>query len=271
MAKEMQALSMAPDDLGEGGAFPADKNLKVKQARVVVLQYGKGGEAGSNVGWQTPSTKNNPVTTGVELVFVDDEGTEYNAQTYSVGEPQKFSPSKDGVNPSDVGAYIIKNPEYDGEVKIPKGSNYGFFLLESVNAGFPANRMKGGNVSEMFGGMYAYFVQKVPKGGGRAERKPVIVPEKVISFGGEKAKGGKAKAEGSDSETVLKKAMKLVKAALKEEDKITKADLAQAAMDTYADDADRDAVASVIFQKEFDKALKAGGYALSGTTITEEE
>jgi len=276
MVKASQALSMAPEDLGEGGAFPADKNMTVKSALVVVLEYGKGGVAGTHESWKSVSTKQNPLTTGVELVFEDEEGTEYNAQMYSIGEPQKFSPSKDGINPSDTGTCVIKNPEFTGDVKIPRGSNYGILIEETVNAGFPENKV-GSDVKAMFEGLLAYWIQKEPKRsrtGTATTAKPIIVPETVIEYpGGKKAgkSGGKAAKEGGDSEEIAKKAMRLVKAALKDEDSITKADLAQAAIDTYADDDDRDEIASFIFLKDFDKALKAKGYTLDGTTISEEE
>src|SRR3990170_8564334 len=76
-------VSIRPSNFVEGGAVPVDKNLLWKECRFNLFDYTrKSGEVVAT-------------TVAAKITYVDDDGTEYDQQ-YSVGDPERFMPSKDG-------------------------------------------------------------------------------------------------------------------------------------------------------------------------------
>lgn len=75
-----QPASMDPNQMTEGGGPPVGQNLTVKEATIGYFDYG--GKA--------------PQTVASKIVFVNDAGEVLSPQHYSIGDPTRFMPSADG-------------------------------------------------------------------------------------------------------------------------------------------------------------------------------
>lgn len=264
-------VSAKPEDFGEGGAVPWDRELRVKQARTIMGQYKAGGLVA--VPWNTPSVEGAPVAPGLELTFVGTDGMEYNPQFYSAGKAGVLVPSMDGEKPSDEGEYLIGHPEFDGEAKLNKSCNLATLVVETINAGFPANRIQA-NYREIFEDLFGFWMAKkvTPVSGGK--EKSISVPQEIKELPGEGKAKTKAKVEEADEEATeraLKKLVKIVKSELEDKEALSRADLSQTVMSDYDDDEDSKLMAKLIFEKEFKKALGKKDFVLEGETIKKEE
>ncbi len=262
-------VSAKPEDFGEGGGVPWDRDLRIKRARTIVGQYKAGGLVA--VPWNTPSVEGAPVAPGLELTFVGVDGVEYNPQFYSAGKAGTLVPSMDGEKPSDEGEYLIAHPEFDGEAKLNKSCNLALLVVETINAGFPANRIQA-NYKEIFEDLFGFWVAKkvTPVSGGK--EKSISVPQTVeLAEDRPKTKVKDEEADEEATERTLKKLVKVVKSELEDKKSISRADLSTTVMSDYDDDEDAKLMAKLVYDKSFKKALGKKGFELEGETIKKEE
>ena len=262
-------VSLRPSNFVEGGAVPVDRNLTWKECRFNLFDYTR--KTGEVVA----------TTVAARITYVDDDGAEF-VQQYSAGDPERFTPSPDGKKLVAVGTAL----------SLSKSSNFYLLLNALINAGFPENRLDE-DISSL-DGLYTHNVGMPeptrvglvrPAVAGEAARPRVIsIPDQILRLPWEK-KAGKSgvapktvtrtkqdksnEGEGDgDTSGVSGKAMKLVEKALAENDVVTRQQLAVRLFKDLAKDPDKDAVARLIFQPEFQGALLAGGYAIDGENIS---
>lgn len=264
-------VSAKPEDFGEGGGVPWDRDLRVKKVRTIMGQYKAGGLVA--VPWKTPSVEGAPVAPGLELTFVGADGADYNPQFYSAGKVGVLVPSMDGENPTDEGEYLIAHPDYHDEVKLNKGCNLAILIVETINAGFPANRIQA-NYREIFEGLSGFWVAKKVTAVSGAKEKSISVPQSVKLAEDEpkaKVKVETGEADEETTERALKKLVKIVKAELSDKKELSRADLSATVQADYDDDEDALLMAKLVFEKGFKKALGKKGFELEGETIKKEE
>jgi len=265
-------VSLRPSDAVEGGAIPQDKNLIILGSRFSLWDYQ--GKA--------------KTTTAAKIDFKDDDGTEY-TQYYSVGDPERFTPSEDGKTLVAVGT----------AASLSKSSNFVIFMTALVNAGFPENRV-GEDISSLEGLKAYYIGQKPPTRAGLAQNAPVegqkvyekviLVPSVIIKLPWEKADRKlagnaagkalpKAEAETTTEESTEEEAISdVATAAVEFIGKVVKAEggsatrqkIAQAVFKDkeLAKNGTRDSVASAVFAPGTVTALKAAGFTVNGETIS---
>jgi len=250
-----EQVSIRPSEMVEGGAVPVEQNLTWKECRFNLFDYKK--KDGTIVA----------TTVAARIIYVTDEGTEMEQQ-YSVGDKERFAPSEDGKT------LIALTPA----TALSKSSN--FFLLMSalINAGFPEAKLTG-DIS-ILDGLYTYNIGLAePKRAGLrpaeavegARERVISVPSQIHKLPWEKkgkgAGAGPAAAAGTD---VTAEALKFVGEVLDEAegDSVTRQELAVAAFKKLAKDPNKDAIASLIFQPEFQGALLGNGYAVDGESIS---
>lgn len=254
-------VSIRPSDFVEGGAVPVDRNLLWETIRFELWDYQ--GKA--------------PVTTAAHLHIKDDDGQEFD-QYYSVGDPERFTPSSDGKT-------LIAAGEAQS---LSKSSNFYLLLNATINAGFPENRIPESGDISVFDGLYAYHIGlpepkraglvRAPREDGQAARERVItVPSRILRLPWEKGKGkavaakvpAKASAGGAEESdegdgSVVAKAVEFVGKHVGEDGKVVRQSVAVAVFKDLAKDPDKDAVAGLIFGSNpvFLAALAAKGYSL---------
>lgn len=258
-------VSIRPSDFVEGGAVPVDRNLLWEKCSFVLFTYTK--KDGTPVA----------TTVAAKINFKDDDGQEFE-QHYSVGDPERFVPSKDGKTLIPVGAAVA----------LSKSSNFYLLLSNLVSAGFPENKLDA-DISTL-NGLYAYhmgipepkragLVRPAPADGKPARENVLSVPSKILRLPWEK-KGAKTTAKaapateeaGEPDEAVSDAAISAVKTALGDGDSTTRQKVATALFKAKGlDQAVRDAAAKLVFTAEFQVALLANGYAIDGETITKAE
>ena len=154
-------VSLALDDMVEGGGPPIQQNLTIKDAVFGYFDYG--GKA--------------PQVTALKVEFVTDSGEVLTAQHYSVGDPTRFQPSADGQHLIPVG----------GAAGVNKTSNFGVLLVELANVGFPIDRLTAEGIG-LLKGFYAYWDGKTVPGrtglgqqtAGGQNRQPVVCVPTVL-------------------------------------------------------------------------------------------
>jgi len=262
---QVQGISIRPEDMVEGGAVPAEKNLLIESARFALYDYN--GKA--------------PPTVAAKLDLVDDEGTQY-TQYYSAGDPLRFGPSPDGKTLVALGA----------AQNISKSSNFYTLMTNLVNAGYPENKL-GSDISTL-DGLYAFWtaVPQQKRAGLKKDEgaeapkfeKVVLVPSQILRMPGEKAgkavpaKKGAAPAsvapveagnEGTEGgDAVTAGALALVARAVGDSGSTTRQDLGVAVFKELATDPNRDAIAAMVYAPEFQAVLLANGYTIEGETFS---
>ncbi len=260
--------SIRPSEFVEGGAVPVDRNLTWKECRFALFDYTR--KSGEKVA----------TTCAARITYVDDDGQEF-VQHYSASDPERFVPSQDGKQLVAVGSAQA----------LSKSSNFYILMNALINAGFPENRLSE-DISAL-DGLYTYniglpepkrvgLVREAPAEGVVARERVLSVPSQILRLPWEK-KGGKsapvaakaavkgkvvAEAEESSDEEVTAKALGLVESALESAESVTRQKLAVKLFKDLAKDPDKDAVARLVFQPEFQAALLANGYSVDGEVIS---
>lgn len=256
-------VSIRPSEMVEGGAVPVDRNVVWEKCRFVLFNYTK--KDGTVVA----------TTTAAEIKYKDDDDQEF-TQNYSVGDPERFIPSKDGKTLVAVGA----------AQSLSKSSNFYLLMSNLVSAGYDESKLTG-DIS-LLDGLKTYNIgvpepkrsglARTAAEGEQAREKIISVPSKIISMPGAK-KGAKVapkeatvESEETDGD-VAATALKLVGQAVEAGDgTTTRQKVAQAAFrDKSLDQSARDAVAKHIFAADFTVTLLSGGYELDGENITKAE
>ncbi len=258
--RNMTPVGFRPGDFVEGGVVPVDRNLLWEKVRFVLFNYTK--KDGTVVA----------TTTAAEVSYKDDGGQEF-VQDYSVGDPERFIPSRDG-----------KTLEAIGESQaLSKSSNFYLLINSLINAGFPESKLS--EDISLLDGLYTYniglpepkrvgLVRQATEGEQVRERV-ISVPSQILRLPWEKGKGKAAVrtpvAAGTDEEgeaAITEKALAFVADHLDESGSTTRQKLAVAVFKDLAKDPDKDAIASLIFSPEFAAALLANGYTVSDEDIS---
>jgi hypothetical protein len=250
----------------EGGAVPVDRNLTWEKCRFALFNYTK--KDGTVVA----------TTTAAEIHYKDDDGQE-SVQNYSVGDPERFIPSKDGKTIVAVGAAQA----------LSKSSNFYLLMNNLISAGFPENRLDA-DISTL-DGLYTFNIgvpepkrsglaRTAPAEGEAVREKVLSVPSKILRLPWDK-KGGKsapvAKKSEDDAEEVSdevsEKALEIVgKVITVGGGKTTRQKVATALFkDKTLDQSTRDAIAKYIFTAEFQGVLVVNGYTIVGEDIEKAE
>ena len=252
-------VSIRPSNFVEGGAVPVDKNLTWKECRFNLFDYTtKAGEVVAT-------------TIAARIKYVDDDGAEYDQQ-YSAGDPERFTPSKDGKTLIAV---------VDG-ASLSKSSNFYILMNALINAGFPENRIpEDGNIS-VLDGLYTHNIGlPEPKRSGLVRTAPVegtrerviSVPDSIIKLPWENK--GKAAGKAStkpvagvasaaeDADDVVAGAVAMVTEMLASAEKVTRQQVAAKAIR-----AKNQAVAGLVFKPAFQAALTEAGFSIDGENIS---
>lgn len=255
----MAGLSLRPSEAVEGAAVAPDGNYTVAESGAVVFDYG--GKA--------------PAATALRWKLVGDDGAEF-VQHYSAGDPTRLAPSEDGKK------LVPANESVKG---LNKSTNAFVLLSNTVNAGFPENRVSD-DVS-IFVGMYAQF-QQIPE----PERKTlkrddtrqrvIPVPVKILRLPWEK-KGAKTAvaavakkpakaveaaeaAEAAEEDSIVAKTVQLVKELVDKKGSVTRKEAGIAVFKLK--DADRDKMAKFVYSPELLAAVMEAGLTVDGETIS---
>jgi hypothetical protein len=258
----MSPVSLRPSEMVEGGAVPVDQNLTWKNPEFVLFDYqGK--------------AKN---TTALHLTLVSDDGTEHE-QYYSVGDPERFSPSEDGKRVDPVGAAQA----------LSKSSNFYLLMDALVKAGFPENRI--GDDITILNGLVAFHIglaepkraglAKAPAADGSVAREKILsVPSTIIKFPWDKKAtgkvapktGAKAPQAAAVDEEVVAAAVAFAKRAIDAKgDAMTRQQLGVAAYkdkELAKDPATRDSIAKAVYTPEFSAAAIGEGMTVDGDSIS---
>lgn len=254
-------ISLKLEAFTEGGAVPVDRNLTWKHPRFELFDYkNRAGEVVAS-------------TVALHITLVDDDGNEYE-QMYSVGDPARFQP-----NPDDGGKTLL--PITEGAA-VSKSSNFHLLLSNTVNAGFPQNRLSDDGDVSIFDGLYAHHfgLPEPVRTGLRREVDPnarprvISVPDKIIRLPWDK-KGGaktatavKAKTGGGDGEAdVAALAVSFIGKHLVDGETSRKA-VGAAVFRELAKDPNKDAIAAFIFTDDCKVALMEAGYTVDGEKIS---
>lgn len=262
-------LSLRPSEAVEGGAVAPDGDYTVAEANVIIFDYNGKAKA----------------STGAMLNLVGDDGAEY-AQFYSAGDPARIAPSDDGRR-------IV--PASDEVKGLNKSTNLYTLLSNTVNAGFPENKMSD-DITAIFKGMRATWQallqqeRKTLKRDDTRERF-IPVPIKILQLPWEKkgaktaakapaaavkaattkaatTKAAKAEEEAED-DGVTAKAVEVVRKLVEEKGPVTRQQVGVAVFKLK--DPQRDAIAKAVFSAELQSALMAEGFSIDGETISAAE
>lgn len=129
MVQPQQGVSLDPETFSEGGGPPVQKNLRVTSAKFDYFTY--------------PTTGNRTFAILVDLV--DDGGTVYH-QTYSVGDPTRWTHSPDHK----FAVAMVPG------ASITKQCNAGILLTALANAGFSKQALASGDITQI-NNLYAYW------------------------------------------------------------------------------------------------------------------
>ena len=251
-------VSIRPSNFVEGGAVPVDKNLLWKECRFNLFDYTR--KTGEVVA----------TTIAAKITYVDDDGAEYEQQ-YSAGDPERFTPSRDGKTliPTSEGASLSKS------------SNFFILMNALINAGFPENRIPENGDISVLDGLYAHHIGlPEPKRSGLARPAPadsarervISVPDQILKLPWEnKGKSaGKAPAKSAtkvapveDAGDATADAVAMVTEMLASAEKVTRQQVAAKAIR-----AKNQAVAGVVFKSAFQAALTEAGFAVEGENIS---
>jgi hypothetical protein len=231
-------VSLNPNDMSEGGGGPFGKDLTIQQARAVVWDYdGKGVKS-----------------TFARFTLRDADGQLW-VQHYTVGGGMdRFVPSVDGK-----GIAAIR----EGDL-LNKNSNFGFLLSNFVNAGYPVNRISS-DLSAFEGVSARWDGAPEPKReglrGADGKQKTILVPTTIHSLPGETTE-----VSGAASNTLVDDAMNLLDKALTTNSVVLRRQLVG---DAYSSGHPQpQAVAGVIYEKDFESAVAAKGYKINGEEIS---
>jgi len=178
-----------PEDFTDGGLAMVGAVVECKDVRFEMFDYGGKSEGG-------------PVPC-LAVSYEDvNSGEDYGRQFYSAGNPQSFL-----VDDGELKA------AFDG-AKIRRSSNYAVWITELLNAGFPADMIKGG-IKKITGTKVRLVEVPAPKFQGEAQKrkgkdgkeydKTIIVAGEIIGLPGEKPKAegapntGKKKGAGKSA------------------------------------------------------------------------
>ena len=253
-------VSIRPSNFVEGGAVPVDKNLTWRECRFNLFDYTK--KTGEVVA----------TTIAARIKYVDDDGTEYEQQ-YSAGDPERFTPSKDGKT-------LVAVTE---GASLSKSSNFYVLMNALVNAGFPENRIPENGDISVFDGLYTHNIGiPEPKRSGLARATPaegarervISVPDAILKLPWENkgkvaakapAKSKAAAPATEDAGDAAADAIAIVTelVANAEEGKVTRQQVAAKAIR-----AKNSAVAQLVFKPEFQTALTEAGFSIDGENIS---
>ena len=178
-------LSLRPSSFSQGGGLIDDVDVEITRARFVEYDF---------------EGKADKPTLCLLLQLKDSDGGEH-AQYFSAGDMAYFVPSEDPKNPDLNGITIVKVGEKDN---LNGGTNTALLLNSLVQAGFPEDKLDGGDVRVLEG--LVGHVNRVPqpKRSGLPKKEGqrdlmVLVFTKIISMPGEqrKSSGGKAATTNS--------------------------------------------------------------------------
>lgn len=182
-----KGLSLRPDTFSKGG-MPSLIKGRITEAKFLSFDF---------------NGKSDPkpcLMLGIEDVH-DPELTY--EQHYTAGNPANFEPSEDGN-------FLCPTHE---DVALSNRSNLGALLNAFVAAGFPEDKLEGGDARE-FKDMVVLFTKRLPEGreaqGDNPDAGKLYLPETIIAMPGEsmpdsgdgkkaKAAGGKKKAKAAPS------------------------------------------------------------------------
>jgi len=265
-------VSIRPSEMTEGGAVPFNRNLRWTQCGFNLFTYvDKAGKKGAT-------------TTALRVVYVDDDGEEYDQQ-YSASDPTRFLPTPDGktVLPVGMTAEEYEALPEDKRPQLSKSSNFYLLMSNLVSAGYDESKLEDDVTS--LNGLYTYNIaipqpkraglsgQEVKEGG---RERTLSVPSTILQLPGEKPKAG---AKGAAKKTAAAPAAeadvtaetlafvaKTVAAA--GDDGITRQAIAVAAFAELKDDPNLNGVVNTLFQPVFAAALLANGFTLDGETVS---
>lgn len=247
MTQPKGAASLRPSEHSEGGGAPVG-NLSVLESRFVEWDYdGNIPKPALALRWK----------------MRDDDGNEY-VQHYSAGDLDRLEPSEDGKYAVATGV----------DQSLKKTSNASILITETINAGFPEEKVTGD--ASVFDGLYAYFEAKAqPKRAGLATTddrvRMITVPTVIMRLPWEEDKeGGGGGSDSSDSGELSDKAIGVVEKFADGDGggEFTRKQLAAFVFKEMKKDPDRNGVAQLIFSEDFESDLLAAGFAREGDTIT---
>lgn len=234
-----KAASLRVADFVDALPMPVDGNFEWKEPRFTLFEYKK--KTGEVVA----------TTTACRVTFVGKDGTEY-IQHYSVGDPDRVLPSRDG-----------KQVELTGEGgNLNKSSNF-FVLMKALeDAGLDPDFV-GDDVSVLEGLVTHNIAVPEPKreglraapAAGETQRVRLLpVPDAIISLPGAKKKGAAPKKGVATSAELVDEAIAMLGALIESsEGAVTKSDLA-----SYAIRNKRSPVAAVAYNLTPEQLAKAG-------------
>lgn len=178
MTQQFTPVSLHPDDMVAGGAFPTG-NLLVQKSRFIHFLYPKGDKRTFALSW----------------TLVADDGT-VSEQIYSAGDATKWAPSAESTpGAGDAGRYALP---VAGDTGLNNNTNAAFLMKELINAGFPEAQVKEGDATR-FDNLYALFEAKAqPKRTGgtiqQAEGAQSAIPTLIHNLPWEPSKRGQIAA-----------------------------------------------------------------------------
>lgn len=239
MAKEKGA-SFSPDTFSEGGGLLDNVDVTWEEVRFELWDYD------GKIPTPTPAMK-------VRMKVEDQE--EPVDQYFSAGNPQDWTPSKDGTKLVAIGR----------ATGINKTSNLGILMTSLLEAKFPADKMEGDDCT-VFEGLKCHMVRvKAPerkglaptaRADGRVFDKTNLVVDRIIKLPWEKKgttsttpKGGKNESEGDD---VGDKTIGIIQEILEENPKgVNKKKLAQLVLEKMKGDPDRNTALKLAYSDKF--------------------
>lgn len=234
-----KTASLRVADFVDALPMPVDGNYEWKEPRFTLFEYKK--KSGEVVA----------TTTAGRITFVGKDGTEY-IQHYSVGDPERVLPSKDG-----------KQVELLGDASnLNKSSNF-FVLMKALeDAGLDPDFV-GDDISVLDGLVTHNIAVPEPKreglraapAAGEAQRARLLaIPDAIVSLPGAKKKGGTPGKKGVAATGLVDEAIAMLGALIESsEGSVTKSDLA-----SYAIRNKRSPVAAAAYNLTPEQLAKAG-------------
>ncbi len=249
MAKN-QGMSLNPEDFTEGGGLLDDAIVVWNEVKFEMFDYQGKAKA-------VPALK----------VGMEDEEGETHEQYWSMGSANDWSPSADGKMLVAVGS----------ATGIRAGSNGALLLKSLVDSGFPVDKID--DDITVFEGLQCHVIQipapkrpglkstKPAREDGREFEKTLLVVDEIITLpwdrkkpAGAPAKKGvakkapakKGKADAKDDvDGLITKAQDTVLGIVLEQTEVSKKKLPTLVFAALKDDADRNAIAKLVFDDEF--------------------
>jgi len=251
-----RGASFSPDTFQEGGGLLDNVDVTWKEVTFELWDYD------GKIPTPTPAMK-----IKMEVEDMDEPVEQY----FSAGNPQDWTPSKDGTKLVAIGK----------ATGINKSSNLGILMMSLLEAKFPSDKMDGDDCT-VFEGLKCHMIRvKAPerkglvqttRADGRVFDKTNLIVDHIIKFPWEK-KGATSSTKGKGKETekeeevddVEEKATAMIMSILESNPKgINKKKLAQLVLQEAKGDPDRNAILKLAYSDEF---LSAGPWEYEDGTL----